>query len=99
MEEMIYGMMEALVSVASCLLLLVAMVKRYRMFGMDVFTISGTMSVLAYTGFVGKMWVRYMSPLPTLSMMRVMPETVLVIVNIFLLMWFCRLAKVHYEPK
>ena len=99
MEDMIYGMMEALVSVVSCLLLLVAMVKRYRMFGMDVFTISGTMSVLAYTYFIGKMWVKYMSPFPTLSMMRVMPETALVIANIFLLMWFCRLAKVHYEAK
>ena len=84
---------------ASCLLLLTAMVKRYRRFGMDVFVVSGTMSVLAYTWFVGRMWMRYMQLLATLSMARVVPETVLVVVNILLLTWFCRLAKINNEPK
>ncbi len=94
-----YRYMEVLVCILSCLLLLVAMVKRYRRFGMDVFVVSGTMSVLAYTWFVGRMWLEYMRPLATLSVMRVVPETTLVVVNILLLAWFCRLAKIHYDPK
>ncbi len=103
MEDMIcvlcYRYMEAAVCVVSCLMLLIAMMKRYRRFGMDVFVVSGTMSVLAYTWFVGRMWLKYMQPMTTLSVMRVVPETALVVVNILLLVWFCRLAKIHNEPK
>ncbi len=40
-----------------------------------------------------------MRPLATLGVMRVVPETTLVVVNILLLAWFCRLAKIHYDPK
>lgn len=103
MEDMIYVLcyryMEAVVCVVSCLMLLVVMVKRYRRFGMDVFVVSGTMSVLSYTCFVGRMWLKYMQPMATLSVMRVALETALVVVNILLLAWFCRLAKINYEPK
>lgn len=103
MEDMIYVLcyryMEAVVCVASCLMLLIAMVKRYRKFGMDVFVVSGTISVLAYTLSIGRLWLRYMQPLATLSVMRMVPETILVVVNILLLVWIYRLAKIHYEPK
>lgn len=103
MENMIYVLcyryMEAVVCVVSCLMLLAAMVKRYRRFGMDVFVVSGIMSVLAYTWFVGRMWLKYMQQMATLSVMRVVPETALVVVNILLIAWFCRLAKKHYEPE
>lgn len=41
--------LQGLVCILSCLLLLIPMRKRYKQFGLDVFTISGTASVLGYT--------------------------------------------------
>ena len=59
--------LQGLVCILSCLLLLIPMRKRYRQFGLDVFTISGTVSVLGYTYLIFSNWFNFISPFIGLS--------------------------------
>ena len=59
--------LQGLVCILSCLLLLIPMRKRYKQFGLDVFTISGTVSVLGYTYLIFSNWVNFISPFIGLS--------------------------------
>ena len=51
--------LQGLVCILSCLLLLIPMRKRYKQFGLDVFTISGTVS---YTYLIFSNWFNFISP-------------------------------------
>ena len=59
--------LQGLVCILSCLLLLISMRKRYKQFGLDVFTISGTVSVLGYTYLIFSNWFNFISPFIGLS--------------------------------
>ena len=59
--------LQGLVCILSCLLLLIPMRKRYKQFGLDVFTISGTVSVLGYTYLIFSNWFNFISPFIGLS--------------------------------
>lgn len=59
--------LQGLVYILSCLLLLIPMRKRYKQFGLDVFTISGTVSVLGYTYLIFSNWFNFISPFIGLS--------------------------------
>lgn len=59
--------LQRLVYILSCLLLLIPMRKRYKQFGLDVFTISGTVSVLGYTYLIFSNWFNFISPFIGLS--------------------------------
>lgn len=59
--------LQGLVCILSCLLLLIPMRKRYRRFGLDVFTISGTISVLGYAYLIFSNWFNFISPFIGLS--------------------------------
>ena len=54
--------LQGLVCILSCLLLLIPMRKRYKQFGLDVSTISGTASVLGYTYLIFSNWFNFISP-------------------------------------
>ena len=59
--------LQGLVCILSCLLLLIPMRKRYKQFGLDVFTISGTVSVLGYAYLIFSNWFNFISPFIGLS--------------------------------
>ena len=59
--------LQGLVCILSCLLFLIPMRKRYKQFGLDVFTISGTVSVLGYTYLIFSNWFNFISPFIGLS--------------------------------
>lgn len=59
--------LQGLVCILSCLLLLIPMRKRYKQFGLDVFTISGTVSILGYTYLIFSNWFNFISPFIGLS--------------------------------
>lgn len=59
--------LQGLVCILSCLLLLIPMRKRYKQFGLDVFTISGTVSVLGYIYLIFSNWFNFISPFIGLS--------------------------------
>lgn len=59
--------LQGLVCILSCLLLLIPMRKRYKQFDLDVFTISGTVSVLGYTYLIFSNWFNFISPFIGLS--------------------------------
>lgn len=59
--------LQGLVCILFCLLLLIPMRKRYKQFGLDVFTISGTVSVLGYTYLIFSNWFYFISPFIGLS--------------------------------
>lgn len=59
--------LQGLVCILSCLLLLIPMRKRYKQFGLDVFTISGTVSVLGYTYLIFSNRFNFISPFIGLS--------------------------------
>lgn len=59
--------LQGLVCIPSCLFLLIPMRKRYKQFGLDVFTISGTVSVLGYTYLIFSNWFNFISPFIGLS--------------------------------
>jgi len=59
--------LQGLVCILSCLLLLIPMRKRYKQFGLDVFTISGTTSILGYTYLIFSNWFNFISPFIGLS--------------------------------
>lgn len=59
--------LQGLVCILSCLMLLIPMRKRYKQFGLDVFTISGTVSVLGYTYLIFSNWFYFISPFIGLS--------------------------------
>lgn len=59
--------LRGLVCILSCLLLLIPMRKRYKQFGLDVFTISGTVSILGYTYLIFSNWFNFISPFIGLS--------------------------------
>lgn len=59
--------LQGLVCILSCLLLLIPMRKRYMHYGLDVFTISGTVSVLGYTYLIFSNWFNFISPFIGLS--------------------------------
>ena len=59
--------LQGLVCILSCHLLLIPMRKRYRRFGLDVFTISGTISVLGYAYLIFSNWFNFISPFIGLS--------------------------------
>ena len=59
--------LQGLVCIPSCLLLLIPMRKRYKQFGLDVFTISGTVSVLGYAYLIFSNWFNFISPFIGLS--------------------------------
>ena len=59
--------LQGLVCILFCLLLLIPMRKRYKQFGLDVFTISGTVSVLGYTYLIFSNWFNFISPFIGLS--------------------------------
>lgn len=59
--------LQGLVCILSCYLLLIPMRKRYRRFGLDVFTISGTISVLGYAYLIFSNWFNFISPFIGLS--------------------------------
>lgn len=54
--------LQGLVCILSCLLLLIPMRKRYKQFGLDVFTISGTASILGYAYLIFANWFNFISP-------------------------------------
>lgn len=59
--------LQGLVCILSCLLLLIPMRKRYKQFGLDVSTISGTASVLGYTYLIFSNWFNFISQFIGLS--------------------------------
>lgn len=59
--------LQGLVCILTCLLLLIPMRKRYEQFGLDVFTISGTVSILGYTYLIFSNWFNFISPFIGLS--------------------------------
>jgi len=59
--------LQGLVCILFCLLLLIPMRKRYKQFGLDVFTISGTVSVLGYTYLIFSNWLNFIRPFIGLS--------------------------------
>ena len=59
--------LQGLVCILSCLLLLIPMRKRYNLFGLDVFTLSGTVSVLGYAYLIFSNWFNFISPFIGLS--------------------------------
>lgn len=59
--------LQGLVCILSCLLLLIPMRKRYKQFGLDVFTISGTISVLGYAYLIFSNWFNFIKPFIGLS--------------------------------
>lgn len=59
--------LQGLVCILSCHLLLIPMRKRYRRFGLDVFTISGTISVLGYAYLIFSNRFNFISPFIGLS--------------------------------
>ena len=59
--------LQGLVCILSCLLLLIPMRKRYKQFGLDVFTISGTVSVLGYAYLIFSNWFNFIKPFIGLS--------------------------------
>lgn len=59
--------LQGLVCILSCLLLLIPMRKRYKQFGLEVFTISGTVSILGYTYLIFSNWFNFISPFIGLS--------------------------------
>ena len=59
--------LQGLVCILSCLLLLIPMRKRYKQFGLDVFTISGTVSILGYTYLIFSNRFNFISPFIGLS--------------------------------
>lgn len=61
--------LQGLVCILSCLLLLIPMRKRYKQFGLDVFTISGTVSVLGYAYLIFSNWFNFISPFIGLSLL------------------------------
>lgn len=59
--------LQGLVCILFCLLLLIPIRKRYKQFGLDVFTISGTVSVLGYTYLIFSNWFNFIRPFIGLS--------------------------------
>lgn len=59
--------LQGLVCILSCLLLLIPMRKRYKQFGLDVFTISGTVSIFGYAYLIFSNWFNFISPFIGLS--------------------------------
>lgn len=59
--------LQGLVCILSCLLLLIPMRKRYKQFGLDVFTISGIASILGYAYLIFAKWFNFISPFIGLS--------------------------------
>lgn len=59
--------LQGLVCILSCLLLLIPMRKRYKQIGLDVFTISGTVSVLGYAYLIFSNWFNFIKPFIGLS--------------------------------
>ena len=59
--------LQGLVCILSSLLLLIPMRKRYKQFGLDVFTISGTVSVLGYAYLIFSNWFNFIKPFIGLS--------------------------------
>ena len=59
--------LQGLVCILSCLLLLIPMRKRYKQFSLDVYTISGTVSVLGYAYLIFSNWFNFISPFIGLS--------------------------------
>ena len=59
--------LQGLVCILSCLVLLIPMRKRYKQFGLDVFTISGTVSVLGYAYLIFSNGFNFISPFIGLS--------------------------------
>ena len=54
--------LQGLVCILSCLLLLIPMRKRYKQFGLDVFTISGIASILGYAYLIFANWFNFINP-------------------------------------
>ena len=54
--------LQGLVCILSCLLLLIPMRKRYKQFGLEVFTISGIASILGYAYLIFAKWFSFISP-------------------------------------
>ena len=53
---------EALLCVGSCLLLLFPLIRRWKRTGMDVFCITGILSMLGYTSIVAQAWLGFLRP-------------------------------------